>query len=256
MAAEPKKVPERLLMTGKRNVALVTGSGRRLGRQSAIGLAKDGWDIVVNYAHSAEEAGRTVEEIKSLGADVISVKADIRNSKQVDRMFSRAVDYFGRIDLLVNNAAIFPPAKKFAEISDDLWNYVLSTNLTGQFYCARAAARAMGNRGGKIINFASLGGLQVWPEHIAYNVAKAGVVMLTRALSKALAPKITVNAIAPGTIIIPGEETAGIKHIEETKVPLKKYGKADDITSAVLYLAHADYVTGQILVIDRGRSVL
>ncbi|MCL5267548.1 MAG: SDR family oxidoreductase [Bacteroidetes bacterium] len=243
-------------MTGRRKVALVTGSGRRLGRQSAIGLAKDGWDIVVNYAHSAKEAARTVKEIKGLGADAISIKADIRNSKQVDSMFRQAVDHFGRIDLLVNNAAIFPPSKKFVEISDELWNYVLSTNLTGQFYCARAAAKAMGERGGKIINFASLGGFQVWPEHIAYNVAKAGVVMLTKALSKALAPKITVNAIAPGTIIILGEETAGIKHIEETKVPLKRYGDADDITSAVLYLAHANYVTGQVLIVDGGRSVL
>ncbi len=244
------------MTTGRKKVALVTGSGRRLGRQSALALAGDGWNVVINYGHSAKEASRTMREVKALGVDAICVKADIRNSGQVDRMFRRALDRFGRIDLLVNNAAIFPPSKKFVDISDELWNYVISTNLTGQFYCARAAARAMGNRGGKIINFASLGGLQVWPEHIAYNVAKAGVVMLTRALSKALAPKVTVNAIAPGTIIIPGEERAGMKHIEEKKVPLKRYGGAGDITSAVLYLAHADYVTGQIIVVDGGRSVL
>ena len=191
-----------------------------------------------------------------LGVDVISIKADITNSKQVDEMFRQTIEHFGGLDLLVNNAAIFPPAKKFTEISDELWNYVISTNLTGQFYCARAAGRIMEERGGKIINFASLGGFQVWKEHIAYNVAKAGVVMLTKALAKALAPKIMVNAIAPGTIIIPGEESGEIKHIEEKKIPLKRYGGAGDITSAVLYLAHADYVTGQIISIDGGRTIL
>lgn len=256
MAGRSRKAPAGPPATRGRKVALVTGGGRRLGRQSALALARDGWDIVVNYAHSAKEADRTTHEIRELGTDAISAKADIRNSKQVDRMFRQAIDRFGRLDLLVNNAAIFPPSKRFVDISDELWDYVVSTNLTGQFYCARAAARVMGRRGGKIVNFASLGGFQVWPQHIAYNVAKAGVVMLTRALSKALAPKVTVNAIAPGTIIVPGEESARIRHIEEQKIPLKRYGEVDDITSAVLYFAHADYVTGQVLIIDGGRSVL
>ncbi len=239
-----------------RKVALVTGSGRRLGRQSALALARDGWNVVVNYAHSAKEANETVREIKSLGADVISVKADITSSTEVEAMFNQAFGHFGRLDLLVNNAAIFPPPKKFADISDDLWDYVLGTNLTGQFYCARAAARIMEQHGGKIVNFASLGGFQAWPDFVAYNVAKAGVVMLTKSLSKALAPKITVNAIAPGTIIIPGEESDEIRHIEEKKIPLQKYGEAGDIVSALLYLAHADYVTGEILLVDGGRAVL
>lgn len=171
-------------------------------------------------------------------------------------MFYQAVNHFGRLDLLVNNAAIFPPPKKFIDISDELWNNVISTNLTGQFYCARAAGKIMGQRGGKIINFASLGGLQVWQDYIAYNVAKAGVIMLTKALSKALAPKVTVNAIAPGTILIPGEESGNVRHVEEIKIPLKRYGSAKDIIGALLYLAHADYVTGQILVVDGGRAVL
>lgn len=240
----------------ERRVALVTGSGRRLGRQSALALAKDGWDIVVNYAHSSKEASNTLKEIKALGVDAVSIKADITSSKQVDAMFNQTFGHFGRLDLLVNNAAIFPPARKFTEITDELWDYTISTNLTGQFYCARAAARLMEERGGKIINFASLGGFQAWPEHISYNVAKAGVVMLTKSLSKALAPKITVNAIAPGTIIIPGEESGEIRHIEEKKIPLRRYGEAGDIISALLYLANADYVTGQIIQVDGGRAIL
>jgi len=253
---EKEKMAAKLKMPGGRKVALITGSGRRLGRKSALALAEDGWDIVVNYSRSASEAAATVREIAKLDIEAIAIRADIKNSKQVDRMFRQVIDHFGRLDLLVNNAAVFPPAKKFVDISDELWDSVISTNLTGQFYCARAAAKVMAQRGGKIINFASLGGLQVWQEHIAYNVAKAGVIMLTRALSKALAPKITVNAIAPGTIMIPGEESGNIKHIDEAKIPLKRYGNSEDITRALLYLAHADYVTGQILVVDGGRAVL
>lgn len=239
-----------------RKVALVTGSGRRLGRQSALALARDGWAVVVNYAHSAREAASTLKEIKAIGGDALSVKADITSSKQVNAMFNQTFGHFGRLDLLVNNAAIFPPSKKFTDITDELWDYVISTNLTGQFYCARAAARMMEKRGGKIINFASLGGFQSWSEHISYNVAKAGVVMLTKSMAKALAPKITVNAIAPGTIIIPGEESNEIRHIEENKIPLQRYGEAGDIVSAVLYLAYADYVTGQIIQVDGGRAIL
>ena len=250
-------------MPGGRKVALITGSGRRLGKRSAMALAEDGYDIVINYSHSSKEAAAAVNDITRLDIEAIAIKADISDSKQVDRMFKQALDHFGRLDLLVNNAAIFPAAKRFTDISDKLWEQVISTNLTGQFYCARAAAKIMAQRDirsgspcGKIVNFASLGGFQVWQDHIPYNVAKAGVIMLTKALSRALAPKIAVNAIAPGTVIIPGEESGNIKHIDESKIPLKRYGRPCDITSALLYLAHADYVTGQILVVDGGRAVL
>jgi NAD(P)-dependent dehydrogenase (short-subunit alcohol dehydrogenase family) len=249
MAAKPR-------MPGGRKVALVTGSGRRLGRKSALALAENGWDIVINYAHSAREAAVTVKEIARLDIEAIAIRADITDSKQVDRMFRQALDHYGRLDLLVNNAAIFPPPRKFKDISDELWERVISTNLTGQFYCARAAARAMAQHGGKIINFASLGGFQVWQDYVSYNVAKAGVIMLTKALSRALAPKITVNAIAPGTIMIPGEESKDLKHIEESKIPLRRYGRAGDITGALLYLANANYVTGQVILVDGGRAVL
>ncbi len=246
----------KLEMPGGRKVALITGSGKRLGRKFALALAEDGWDIVINYSHSAAEAAGTIKEIAKIDIEAIAIKADIRNSKQVDKMFNEAAGHFGRLDLLVNNAAIFPPPMKFTEISDSVWEDVISTNLTGQFYCARAAAKIMALHGGKIINVASLGGLQAWPHHISYSVAKAGVIMLTKSLAKALAPRITVNAIAPGTILIPGEESKSIRHIEEEKIPLKRYGRAGDITSALIYLAHADYVTGQVIAVDGGRAVL
>jgi len=201
----------------EKKVALVTGSGRRLGRQIAIALAESGFDIVVNYNRSRDEAMKTLSRIRELGRDAIVIKADITKGSQVKRMVEKAIEKFGQIDVLVNNAAIFPKPVKFWEISDELWDYVINTNLKGQFLCSREVVKFMLERKkGKIINIASLGGLQVWTEHIAYNVAKAGLIMLTKAMAKALAPYITVNAIAPGvcgtsalekkTIIVPDVE--------------------------------------------------
>jgi 3-oxoacyl-[acyl-carrier protein] reductase len=241
-----------------RNVALVTGSGRRLGRQIALALARAGFDIVINYNRSRDEAKEAVRWIRELGRDVISVKADITRSSQVKRMVERAIEKFGHIDVLVNNAAIFPKPKKFWEITDEMWDYVLNTNLKGQFLCSREVVKFMLRRKrGRIINIASLGGVQVWTEHIAYNVAKAGLIMLTRAMARALAPHITVNAIAPGTIIIPGEETGEIEHIPEHLIPLKRYGEPSDIADLVVFLAtKGDYITGQVILVDGGRSIL
>jgi len=241
-----------------RKVALITGSGRRLGRQIAIALAEAGFDIVINYNQSRDEAVKTLAKVKQMGREAIMIKADITKSAQVRRMVEKAIEKFGQIDVLVNNAAIFPKPVKFWEISDELWDYVIDTNLKGQFLCSREVVKFMlERRKGKIINIASLGGLQVWTEHIAYNVAKAGLIMLTKAMAKALAPYINVNAIAPGTIIIPGEESGEIKHIPEHKIPLKRYGKPSDITELVVFLAtRGDYITGQVIFVDGGRSIL
>jgi 3-oxoacyl-[acyl-carrier protein] reductase len=242
----------------EKKVALVTGSGRRLGRQIAIALAEAGFDIVVNYNQSKDEAKKTLQKVEEFGRQAIAIKADITNSGQVRKMVEKAIEKFGQIDVLVNNAAIFPKPVKFWEITDELWDRVIDTNLKGQFLCSREVVKYMLERKkGKIINIASLGGLQVWTEHIAYNVAKAGLIMLTKAMAKALAPYITVNAIAPGTIIIPGEETGEIKHIPERKIPLKRYGKPSDITDVVVFLAtKGDYITGQVIAVDGGRSIL
>lgn len=241
-----------------RKVALVTGSGRRLGRQIAIALSEAGFDIVLNYNQSKDEAVKTLNRIKEIGREAIAIRADITKSNQVRKMVEKAIEKFGYIDVLVNNAAIFPKPVKFWEIDDELWDRVIDTNLKGQFLCSREVVKFMLERKkGKVINIASLGGLQVWTEHIAYNVAKAGLIMLTKAMAKALAPYITVNAVAPGTIIIPGEETGEIKHIPEYKIPLRKYGKPSDITDVVVFLAtRGDYITGQVIFVDGGRSIL
>ncbi len=239
-----------------RQVALITGSGRRLGRQIALALAENGYDIIINYYHSGTEARKTEREIKRTGRRCLLIKADITKRDQVLRMMKQTIKTFGKIDVLVNNAGIFVPPTGLTDLTEDVWDRVIDTNLKGTFLCAQAAGEHMlKRRSGKIINIASLGAFKAWANHIPYCVSKAGVVMLTQALAKALAPFVTVNAVAPGTIIIPREKEETILPDAE-KIPLKKYGKPEDITDVVVFLANAsDYMTGQVIRVDGGVTI-
>jgi len=237
-------------------VALVTGGGRRLGKQICLALAREGFDVGVNYHESAAGARSVVETIKSYGRHSAPFKADVSKSSQVDRMIQGVLDAFGRIDVLVNNAAVFiySPARQTTETN---WDTTISINLKGVFLCSKGVIPQMlKQKRGRIINIASLGGKQSWTEHMPYSVAKSGVIMLTQIMAKALAPNVMVNAIAPGTILIPGEESRSIKHISPKNIPMKKYGAPSDITDMVVYLAtRASYITGQTFSIDGGRSI-
>jgi NAD(P)-dependent dehydrogenase (short-subunit alcohol dehydrogenase family) len=238
-------------------IAIVTGSGRRLGRRIAIALAENGFDIVINYNRSRSEALKTELTIKKIGRRCITIKADVTNLVQVQRMIKQAVKTFGKIDVLINNAAVFIPPVDLLNITEAMWDGVMDTNLKSIFICGQAAAAVMiKQKSGKIINVASLGAYQAWPKHIPYCVSKAGVIMLTKAMAKSLAPHITVNAIAPGTIIIPNEEIEDVHHPSIDKIPLRKYGKPSDITDAVLFLAKSsDYMTGQTICVDGGVTI-
>jgi NAD(P)-dependent dehydrogenase (short-subunit alcohol dehydrogenase family) len=234
-------------------VALITGAAKRIGRSIALRLAADGADIVVNYASSKPEADTLVAEIKSSGRRAIAVQADVSHRSEVQKLFSAAENEFGRLDLLVNNAGTFFPAK-FEELTEEQWDHILKVNLKSQFLCAQSAAPMMKRQGrGRIINLSSLGGLLPWPAYTHYCVSKAGSIMLTRCLARALGPEILVNSVAPGTIQFPGDPPD-----EEymRRVPLHRTGTGDDIAQAVAYLATADFVTGQILVVDGGRSLV
>lgn len=239
-------------------IALITGSGRRLGRQIALTMAENGFDIVINFNKSRSEANKTVRDIKKIGRRCIAIQADVTKSVQVRRMMKKTIATFGKIDVLVNNAAIFAPSFELPDVSESLWDAVIDTNLKSSFLCSQeAAAYMIKQKSGKIINIASLGAFQAWPKHIPYCVSKAGVVMLTKTLSKALAPYITVNAVAPGTIIIPNEESGEIIHPPVEKIPLKKYGKPSDITDIVVFLATSSkYITGEVIRVDGGVTIL
>lgn len=238
-------------------IALVTGSGRRLGRRIAVALASAGYDVVIHYRESTAGAKETARLVREQGRESLICRADIRRSRDVARMFERLMRKFGRLDLLVNNAAILPRPTAVADLAESDWRNILDTNLTGSFFCAQQAAKIMlRQESGQIINLASIGALQSWKMFLSYNVSKAGIVMMTRAMARALAPYVTVNAIAPGTIIIPGEETGRTHQPPVDRIALKKYGKPDDVVHAVLFLAlQADYVTGQVLAVDGGLSI-
>ena len=234
-------------------VALVTGAAKRMGRSIALRLAAEGADIAINYESSKPEALQVVEEIKALGRRAIAVQGDVSQRSDVQKLFAAVEAEFGGLDILVNNAGMFFAAE-FEALTEEQWDRILDTNLKSQFLCCQTAAPIMKRRGrGRIINISSLGGLLPWPAYTHYCVSKAGSIMLTRCLARALGPEITVNGVAPGTIQFPGE-APDQDYIR--KVPLHRTGTGDEIAQAVFYLATADFVTGQILAVDGGRSLV
>jgi pteridine reductase len=237
-------------------VALVTGAGRRIGREIALTLGRAGACVIVNYNHSKAETQATVREIKGCGADAVALHADVARPAQVRRMFSAVERRFGRLDLLVNNAGVFFPVK-WDQLTEKHWDQILSVNLKGPFFCAQQAAKLMLRRKrGQIINISSLGGLQAWPDYMHYCSSKAGLIMLTRCLAKALAPDIRVNTIAPGTILFPEEKRTRMIESVIRSTPLRKAGRGEDIARMVLHLAcHGDFITGQIFPVDGGKSI-
>lgn len=234
-------------------VALVTGGAKRIGRSIALRLASDGADIVVNYLSSKAEADTLVREIESSGRRALAVRGDVAQRADVQELFTAIEAKFGRLDILVNNAGMFFAAK-FEELTEEQWDRILNTNLKSQFLCAQAAAPIMKRQGrGRVVNISSLGGILPWPAYTHYCVSKAGVIMLTRCLARALGPEILVNSVAPGTIQFPGEEQDE-DYIK--RVPLHREGTGADIAGAVAYLATADFVTGQVIAVDGGRALV
>jgi NAD(P)-dependent dehydrogenase (short-subunit alcohol dehydrogenase family) len=243
-------VPEKSLAN---QVALITGGSKRIGRSIALRLAADGADIIINYDSSKSEADALVNELKSLGRRAIAVQADVSHRADVQKLFTATENEFGRLDILVNNAGMFFAAK-VEELTEEQWDHIMNVNLKSQFLCAQSAAPIMKRQGrGRIINLSSLGGLLPWPAYTHYCVSKAGSIMLTRCLARAFGPEILVNSIAPGTIQFPGEPPDE-DYIR--RVPLHRTGTGEDIAEAVAYLTKADFVTGQILVVDGGRSLV
>jgi NAD(P)-dependent dehydrogenase (short-subunit alcohol dehydrogenase family) len=236
-----------------RQVALVTGAAKRIGRSIALRLAKEGADVIVNYATSKAEAEELASEIQALGRRAIALQAEVSRRADVHRMFAAADKEFGRLDILVNNAGMFFKAN-FEELTDEQWDRIMNANLKSQFLCAQVAAPLMKRHGrGRIINLSSLGGILPWPAYTHYCVSKAGTIMLTKCLARALAPEILVNSVAPGTIQFPGEPP---DHDYIKRVPLHRTGTGDDIADAVMYFAIADFVTGQVLPVDGGRTLV
>ena len=243
-------------MEPRGRVALVTGAGVRLGRALALALAREGAHMLVHYNRSAEDAEETVREARALGAEAVALQADLSDLDQVDRLAREAEGVFGQVDILVNNASVFPP-ERLDEVTAEIWQRALGVNVTAPFFLTQRLGAGMRARGeGLVVNLADLAGLQPWAAYAAHSVSKAALVHLTRVAARALAPEVRVAAIAPGTVLPPEELSAGeIQRLAE-RSPLRRIGAPEDVVAALLYLVRSDFVTGEVLVVDGGRSLL
>jgi len=244
---------ERRTTSLEARVALVTGSAKRLGRAVALRLAEEGADLVIHHRASAAQAQEVVAEIEKMGRRAVALSADLQKVSEIRGLFEEIGKKYGRLDVLVNSAANFLPAS-VVSTTEEIWGASLDTNLKAGFFCAQAAAPFLRRTKGAIVNFADAGGLMGWPGFIPHSISKAGVVMLTKVLAKALAPDVRVNAIAPGTITMPGDPPGWEADFVKL-APLRRTGAPSDIADAVSYLVHAEFLTGHTLVLDGGRSL-
>ena len=230
-------------------VVLVTGAAKRIGRGIALRLAREGARVAIHYHGSEAEARATAAEC----GNAPIFQANLERVAEVERLFADVDAHFGRIDALVNNAARFTRIPAL-EITEADWDFVHSVNLKATFFCCQQAARRMiAGDGGRIVNLSSLGGLRPWSQHAHYCASKAGVIMLTRALAKAFAPKVTVNSVAPGVIPF-GEPDDRVQRLI-SKTPAQRGGTADEIADAVVFfLTASNFITGQVLAVDGGLS--
>lgn len=240
----------------KDKVVVVTGASRGIGRAIATKMAADGAKVVVS-ARSADALDNLVSEIREQGGDAISVPTDISSTADVDSLFGAAVEAFGRVDVLVNNAGITRD-NLLVRMKDADWDAVLDTNLKGAFLCTRAAAKIMGKqRVGRIVNISSVVGEMGNAGQANYCASKAGLIGLTKSVARELAKRnVTVNAITPGFIVTDMTDVLSEKVKESLlgQIPLGRFGEAEDIVSAVMFLAsdQAAYITGQVLGVNGG----
>jgi pteridine reductase len=235
-------------------VALVTGAGTRVGRVIALALGKAGMRVGVHYSGSEKGARQTAEEITSGGTDARTLPGDLTDPATAPRLIEHTHKVFGALDVLVNSAAVMLRTPVGEVLVED-WDAMFALNLRAPFFLAQAAARVMEKNGGAIVNIADLAAFETWRGFIPHAITKAGVVHMTKGLAHALAPKIRVNAIAPGPVLLPEGWTQEQADRLIATTPLGRLGSPDDVANAVLYLLDADYVTGETIIVDGGRHI-
>jgi pteridine reductase len=235
-------------------VALVTGGGIRVGRALSLALAAGKATVAVHYNSSKSEAQQLVDEIAAQGGRAFAFAGDLTQPRAPETLIADVTRELGRLDVLVNSAAVMERTP-FGEIETGDWDAILALNLRAPFFLSQAAAPQLRKQRGVIVNIADLAAFETWPAYVPHGLSKAGVVYMTKALARVLAPEVRVNAIAPGTVLLP-ENFSGkdADHLTQT-TPLKRHGSPEDVAKAMLFLIESDYITGETIIVDGGRHV-
>ena len=238
----------------RERAALVTGAGRRLGRAIAVALGARGMAVGVHYRHSADGARETATEIARAGGRATCLPADLTLPDAPAALVDAMVTAFGRLDVLVNSAAVMVRTP-VGEVTSAQWDSMFALNLRAPFFLAQAAAPHLAAGRGAIVNLADLAAFETWPGYVPHGITKAGVVQMTRALARALAPDVRVNAVAPGTVLLPDDWPEAASERLAATTPLGRLGSPADVTRTTLFLLDSDYITGETIIVDGGRHV-
>ena len=231
----------------------MTGAAKRIGRAIALSLAEEGANVAITYRKSAEQAAQTVCEIRNMGVRATAVQVELCQPESIREAVRRVAAEFGTIDILVNNAGRFETAS-MEDISVEQWDAMFNINTRAPFLAAQAAMPYLKAGRGRIINLGSLGGMHPWPTHAHYCTSKAALHMLTRTMSKAFAPEVSVNCVAPGMIVQGGVATEYEHYARKT--PMRRNGSAREVAEAVMFFAAGPhFITGQILGVDGGLGI-
>jgi pteridine reductase len=243
------------MMDLKGSVALVTGGAHRVGKAIALALGQAGANVAFHYHRSAAASELTLAELRALDVEAIAIQGDLATIAEVERVVDEAAARWGRLDLLVNSAGIWA-ATPIGTVTEARWEELLDTNLRSAFFASQRAAPALRAAHGAIVNIADVGALRPWRNHTPYLVSKGGLLAMTEALAKDLAPEVRVNAIAPGPVLLPDGWSTEQAERAARSVLLRRLGRAEDVAQAAVYLASADYVTGVILPVDGGQRLI
>ncbi len=239
----------------KNSVILITGAAMRVGRTIALELAKKGAIIAFSYYLEEEPWRETMEEIQDLSGECLGIQTEIRSAADVKKLVDQTIQHFGRVDVLVNNASVWLKAP-FLEITEAEWDLSLDVNLKGPFLAAQAVTPHMLKQGwGLILNITDLSAFQTWPGYAHHAASKAGLVALTKSLAVELAPKIRVNAIAPGTVLLPEDAPPEKAAWAVEKSLLKRVGEPEDVARLIAFLIESEFTTGSVYFVDGGRSL-
>jgi pteridine reductase len=234
--------------------ALVTGAGHRVGRAIAIALGARGMRVAVHYHAHGDGARETLRSIESAGGAGELFAADLAEPTSASRLIGDVADRFGGLDVLVNSAAVMIRTP-FGDITAEQWDGIMALNLRAPFMLAQAAAPHLRAAHGAIVNIADLAAFETWPAYVPHGLSKAGVVYITRALARLLAPEVRVAGVAPGTVLLPAHWSESDEERLRRTTPLRRSGSPADVTSTVLFILESDYLTGETIIVDGGRHV-